>query len=430
MNKNIFITMRRFCVYFIFLFCSQIIFGQSASRSSEEFVKAADMVLDANTMGHARRVLELHGMKVDDRITDDVATLLANNAWGYYEKKLTNAFVYWPDSKMGLCDILVVRLTSYGLDENDIKELYFCLGEYYHAKFLSDLSSFGYKKIKSENKIDEKFKLSLLETTYQKDNHFCIVKKPSGPLMHVSFTRKEREMNRDEKIIAGKCWRYLKLHGTYGAKPYNLTDLNVPEDVPAEFDCHFPPEDTFADMPADILSENLPPIDITLKVNISSQGDKSIDTNNEKGKLFYKWIEPYINVKSAAKVNFPRYGKGFVVGDSYDLRICESKEKYDSCTVILKIKRKVGRFDKAELILKNQKEIDGQLKTIYGNNGNMTADKLWMSCPKERLINATRFNTTFNVKVRIFRRKVTYGFMNQSATYILPFAFSWGYPMK
>ena len=119
-----------------------------------------------------------------------------------------------------------------------------------------------------------------------------------------------------------------------------------------------------------------------------------------------------------------------MVGDSYDLRICESKEKYDSCTVILKIKRKVGRFDKAELILKNQKEIDGQLKTIYGNNGNMTADKLWMSCPKERLINATRFNTTFNVKVRIFRRKVTYGFMNQSATYILPFAFSWGYPMK
>jgi len=37
---------------------------------------------------------------------------------------------------------------------------------------------------------------------------------------------------------------------------------------------------------------------------------------------------------------------------------------------------------------------------------------------------------TYMVKVHVYKRKVTYSFNNMSATYMLPFVYFWGEPVK
>jgi hypothetical protein len=129
-------------------------------------------------------------------------------------------------------------------------------------------------------------------------------------------------------------------------------------------------------------------------------------------------------VTSTAKVNFPRYGKGFVIGDSFDLFIHESEE-FDSCTVSFRIKYK----NDDEFIIKNQKDVEEKLTAVYGSSALLNS--IWMSFPRKEMARSMYFvGYTYNVKVHVYKRKVTYTFNNKSATYTLPFAYIWSKPYR
>lgn len=388
-----------------------------------EIVKAADMVLDVNMFGKARSVLVLYGMPVNDNCTEEFAKRFSKNWSEYRDYIATNAYIYWPELERSPNDMLMGRLTSYGPVESDVKELYFSLGETYRTKFLKDLSQYGYKKIKSENKRDKDFKVGYQETTYQKENHVCIIQ-THGNSFNVSFTRKVRQESAEEKVISEQCKRFIRLHAVDGVRKYDLTDNNVPYEVPAIVDIQFPSENKIVNIPTDVFKDAPERRSQKLEVNISSQGYTSIDSYNGKDKAYFKWIKPYIDVTSTAKVNFPRYGKGFVIGDSFDLFIHESEE-FDSCTVSFRIKYK----NDDEFIIKNQKDVEEKLTAVYGNSALLNS--IWMSFPRKEMARSMYFvGYTYNVKVHVYKRKVTYTFNNKSATYTLPFAYIWSKPYR
>ena len=407
--------------------CNMVIaqvYGVPINRNDKlEIVKAADMVLDVNVFGTAHSVLVLFGMPVNDKCTEEFAKRFSKN-WSEYRNYIaTNAYIYWPELERSPKDMLMGRLTSYGSDGSDIKELYFSLGETYRTKFLKDLSLYGYKKIKSENKKDQHYKVNYLETTYQKENHLCVVK-TYGNAFNVSFTRKVRQESAEEKVISEQCKRFIRLHAVDGVRQYDLKDNNVPYEVPAVVDIQFPSENKIVNIPTDVYKDVPERISKRLEVNITSQGNMSIDSYNSKDIAYFKWIKPYIYVKSTAKVNFSRYGKGYVIGDSFDLFIHESEE-FDSCTVSFKIKYK----NSDEFIVKNQKEIEEKLTSVYGNSDMLNS--IWMSFPRKDMARSMYFvGYTYMVKVHVYKRKVTYSFNNISATYMLPFVYFWGEPVK
>ena len=418
--------MKRLVFIFFLISCySQIMHGQIYGFSTVDIVKAADMVLDINSFGPAHTVLAMHGLPVNDQATDEFAKQSSKNWYEYRDYIATNAYIYWPEYQTNASDLLMGRLSAYNPNESDIKELYFVLGETYHDKFLNDLPLNGYSEIASETKKDNDFNVSYLETIFQKENHLCITSKSSSSsTMNVSFTRIERIGSAEDKMISEQCERFVWLHSINGARSYSLTDMNVPYEIPAIVDIQFPPENTVVSIPIDVLSKNMEPIDKRLVVNVSSYGNLSIESYNDKEKAFFDWIKQYINVKSTAKVNFPRYGKGFVIGDSFYLTIHETDD-IDSCTVSFKVKYK----DTDDFVLKNKKHVEANLISIYGNADMLTS--IWSSFPREEMSRAMYFiGYTYEIKVHIYRRKVTYTFNNQSVTYSLPFAFSWGKPIK
>lgn len=390
-----------------------------------DIVKAADMVLDANVFGTAHTILAMHGMPVNDRATDEFAKRQSKDNFEYHDQIATNAYVYWPEYQRDPNKLFIARLTSYGPNQSDIKELFFTLGNSYQAKFYDDLPLYGYKKIKSENKKDKDFNVSYLETVYEKGSHFCTIKTmSSGSTIMVSFTRKERKESDEEREISERCRRFIRLHGIDGARQYSITDMNAPYEVPAMVDCQFPAENTLVNISKSVLEKEAEPVRKRFEVSISGSGTLSIDSYQDKEKALFEWIKPYINVKSTAKVNFPRYGKGFVIGDSFYLTIDESEEE-DSCTLSFKVKYKSGN----EFILRNQKDLESQLASVYGDSEMLSS--IWASFPCEEMAHKMYFiGYTYIVKVHIFKRKVTYTFDDKTATYKLPFAYIWGKPIR
>ena len=186
-------------------------------------------------------------------------------------------------------------------------------------------------------------------------------------------------------------------------------------------------QNKIVDISQNILRDEPEPINIKTEVNISSRGKMSNDSYNDKIKALYNWIKPYIKVESAAKVNFPRYGKGFVIGDSYELTLKESKEEYDSCTVSFIIKHK-GSNSKPEYIVKNQKDVEAKLISIYGNTDMLSS--IWSSFPQRDVKYSTSPGKTYMMNVHLYKRKITYSFNNKMATYMLPFVYIWGEPVK
>lgn len=391
-----------------------------------EIVKAADMVLDVNVFGMAHSALILNGLPVNEEATEEFAKRFSKTWDEYREYVATNAYIYWPELQRSPKDLLLGRLTSYGPGGSDIKELYFTLGETYRSKLLSDLPKFGYKKTKSEKKKDKEYNVTILETTYQKENHLCIIQ-TYGNHFTACFTRKVRQESAEEKTISEQCERFIRLHAVDGARQYDLTEKDVPYEVPAVVDIQFPPENKIVDISQNILRDEPEPINIKTEVNISSRGKMSNDSYNDKIKALYNWIKPYIKVESAAKVNFPRYGKGFVIGDSYELTLNESKEEYDSCTVSFIIKHK-GSNNNPEYIVKNQKDVEAKLISIYGNTDMLSS--IWSSFPQRDVKYSTSPGKTYMMNVHLYKRKITYSFNNKMATYMLPFVYIWGEPVK
>lgn len=417
--------MKKLLLSIIVCCCSQFLYGQSSRFSSLEIVKAADMVLDVNDFVKAHTVLAMNGLPVNEKATDEFAKQFSKDWFEYQQYVATNAYIYWPEYQKNPGDMLIGRLTAYSRNESDIKELHLTLGETYRTKFLSDLPMNGYMKIKSENKKDKDFGVSFLETLYQKDNHLCTVKTfATNSNLIILFTHKDRTESAEDKKIAEQCKRFIWLNSIDGVRPYNLTDKNAPYEIPADIDIQFPSENTAVNITTDVLSNNPERVVKSFEVNISSAGGTSIDSYEDKEKAFFNWIKPYINVKSTAKVNFPRYGKGFVVGDSFSLSIHESEE-LDSCTVSFKVKYKSSD----EFIIKNQKEVEAKLTSVYGSPEMLNS--IWMSFPKTEMARAMYFiGYTYIVKVHVCRRKVTYEYNDKSATYTLPFAYIWGEPVK
>ena len=394
-----------------------------------EIVKAADMVLDVNAFGMAHSVLILYGMPVNDKCTEEIAKRFSKNWKEYQDNIATNAYIYWPELERSPKDFLSGRLTSYGPGSSDIKELYFSLGETYRTKFLKDLSQNGYKKIKSENKKDKDFKVTYLETTYQKENHLCIIK-TYGNAFNVSFMRKARQESTEEKTISEQCERFIRLHAADGVYQYDLDEKDVPYEESALFDVQFPAEGTIAKITPSVLSDNPEPINTTVKVDVSIYKKIKTDIYKEKDVALFNWIKPYIEVTRTARVNFPRYGKGFLFGSSFKLSIRESEEM-DSCTVPLKVKYS---YNKHVFELKNEKDVEKQLVSVYGNADML--EEIMDMLPKEEIKNSDKstsmmsFSYTCFINVHIFKRKVTYTFNNKSATYMLPFAYIWSKPYK
>ena len=58
-------------------------------------------------------------------------------------------------------------------------------------------------------------------------------------------------------------------------------------------------------------------------------------------------------------------------------------------------------------------------------------NSIWMSFPRKDMARSMYFvGYTYMVKVHVYKRKVTYSFNNISATYMLPFVYFWGEPVK
>ena len=394
-----------------------------------EIVKAADMVLDVNAFGMAHSVLILYGMPVNDKCTEEFAKRFSKTWDEYRDYVATNAYIYWPELQRSPKDLLMGRLTSFGLGGSDIKELFFTLGETYRSKLLSDLPNCGYKKIKSEKKKDKKYNFQILETTYQKENHLCTIQ-TYGNHFTACFSRKVRQESPEEKTIAEQCERFIRLHAADGVYQYDLDEKDVPYEESALFDVQFPAEGTIAKISPSVLSDNPEPINTTVKVDVSIYKKIKTDIYKEKDVALFNWIKPYIEVTRTARVNFPRYGKGFLFGSSFKLSIRESEEM-DSCTVPLKVKYS---YNKHVFELKNEKDVEKQLVSVYGNADML--EEIMDMLPKEEIKNSDKstsmmsFSYTCFINVHIFKRKVTYTFNNKSATYMLPFAYIWSKPYK
>lgn len=421
------LTLLVVCIAFCNISIAQV-YGVPINRNDKlEIVEAADMVLDVNKFGIAHSALVLYGLPVNEEATDEFAKRFSKTWDEYRDYVATNAYIYWPELQRSPKDLLVGRLTSFGLGGSDIKELFFTLGETYRSKLLSDLPNCGYKKIKSEKKKDKKYNFQILETTYQKENHLCTIQ-TYGNHFTARFSRKVRQESPEEKTIAEQCERFIRLHAADGARQYDLTEENVPYEEPAVVDIQFPPENTMVDTSPYILSDKI--INKTITVDISSKGKINIDSYDDKIRALFYWIKPFIKVESFAKVNFPRYGKGFIIGGSYDLKIRESEEEYDSCTILIQFKFKGYTYANAQYTLKNQKDVEEKLTSFYGNADLMLP--IWESFPRSEIFDYSHVKSgnTYHIKVHIFRRKVTYTFNNKSATYMLPFVYIWGEPVK
>lgn len=398
-----------------------------AQFKSSDIIKASDMVLDANSFSKAHMVLTLCGLPINFDATDEFAKRFSKDYDEYRKYLATNLYIYWPQYQKNPKDLLLGRLSTYGPSENDIKELFFTIGESYGATFVNSLTNFGYMKIKSEMKKDKDFSMNYHETTFQKGNHLCIIRDFKKPTFHVFFKRKERKKSEEDKMISEQCMRFVRLHAVDGAIPYELKDLNVPYEKPADIELQFPPENSIIDIPNDVLCEDPKPLNKKVELTISSQGGKSIDEYDKKVNALFNWINPYIKVNSVARVNFPRYGKGFAIGDSYDLRLSESVEEFDSYTVTFKVKCSGYTMSNYEFKIKNQKDVESKLTSVYGNSDMLLS--IWESFPRRRMFDLTNNGKTYMISVHIYKRKISYTLGNQSATYMLPFAYDWKEPV-
>lgn len=398
-----------------------------AQFKSSDIIKASDMVLDLNSFKNAHMVLTVCGLPINFDASDEFARLFSKSNDEYRKYLATNLFIYWPQYQENPKDLLLGRLSTYDPSENDIKELFFTLGDSFSSTFVNCLTNFGYKKIKSEMKKDKESSLRYQETTFQKDNHLCIIKDFKKSTFHVFFKRKERKESEDDKTISEQCLRFVRLHAVDGAIPYELKDLNVPYENPSDIEIQFPSENTIIDIPNDVLCEKSTPINKKVELTISSRGGKSIDEYNDKVKALFEWISPYIKVNSVARVNFPRYGKGFAIGDSYDMRMRESEEEYDSCSVVFKVKCSGYTVNNYQFTIKNQKDVESKLTSVYGNSDMLLP--IWESFPRSKMFGLTNNGKTYMISVHIYKRKITYSIGNNSATYMLPFAYDWKKPV-
>lgn len=423
------LTLLVVCIAFCNISIAQV-YGVPINRNDKlEIVEAADMVLDVNKFGIAHSVLVLYGLPVNEEATDEFAKRFSKTWDEYRDYVATNAYIYWPELQRSPKDLLMGRLTSFGLGGSDIKELFFTLGETYRSKLLSDLPNCGYKKIKSEKKKDKKYNFQILETTYQKENHLCTIQ-TYGNHFTARFSRKVRQESPEEKTIAEQCERFIRLHAADGVYQYDLDEKDVPYEENAIFDIQFPADGTVVNISPSILSDNPQPINTTVKVDVSTYKKIKTDIYEDKEVALFNWIKPYIEVKTTARVNFPRYGKGFLFGSSFKLNLRESEE-IDSCTVPLKVKYS---YNKREYELKNEKDVEKQLVSVYGN-ADMLGEIMDLLPRDEikRSDNSTSmlsFSYTCFINVHIFRRTVTYTFNNKSATYMLPFSYIWSKPYK
>ena len=417
------------CIAFCNISFAQV-YGVPINHNDKlEIVKAADMVLDVNAFGTAHSALVLFGLPVNEKATEEFAKRFSKT-WNEYKDYIaTNAYVYWPELERSPKDLLLGRLTSYGPMSSDIKELYFILGETYRAKFIEDLSQYGYKKIKAENKKDNDLKINYLETTYQKENHLCIVKN-QGSSFHASFTRKIRQESLEEKKISDQCKHFIRLHAADDVYQFDLYEKDVPYEERAIFDIQFPQENTVIDIPQKVLSDNPQPVNTTIEVDVTVYNRIKTDIYKDKEVALFNWIKPNIDVKKTARVNFPRYGKGFLYGSSFKMSIRESKE-IDSCSIPLKVRFTYGS---RKITLKNQKDVEKQLISVYGNADMLgqILDLVPLDEIERSIRSVSMMSTGYTcfINVHISRRKVTYSFKNKSATYMLPFVYTWSKPYK
>ena len=417
------------CIAFCNMSFAQV-YGVPINHNDKlEIVKAADMVLDVNAFGTAHSALVLFGLPVNEKATEEFAKRFSKTWNEYREYLATNAFIYWPELERTPKDLLLGRLTSYGPAGSDIKELFFTLGETYRSKLLSDLPKYGYKKIKAENKKDNDLKINYLETTYQKENHLCIIQ-TYGNRFTASFTRKVREESAEESNISKQCARFIRLHASDGVYKFDLDGNDVPYEEDAIFDILFPQENTVVNIPQSILSDNPTPINTTVEVYVSTSKNIKTDLYKDKEVALFNWIKPYIEAKKTARVNFPRYGKGFLYGSSFKMSIRESKE-IDSCSIPLKVRFTYGS---RKITLKNQKDVEKQLISVYGNADMLgqILDLVPLDEIERSIRSVSMMSTGYTcfINVHISRRKVTYSFKNKSATYMLPFVYTWSKPYK
>lgn len=398
-----------------------------AQFKSSDIIKASDMVLDLNSFNKAHMVLTICGLPINFDASGEFARLSTKSNDEYRQYLATNLFIYWPQYQKNPKNLLLGRLSTYGPSENDIKELFYTLGESYGATFVNSLTNFGYKKIKTEMKKDKERSVNYQETTFQKNNHLCIIRDFKKSTFHVFFKRKERNESEEDKKISEQCIRFARLHAVDGAIPYKLQNLDVPYEIPADIELQFPPENSMVDMPNYVLCADPIPLNKRVELKISSRGKKSIDEYDNKVKTLFNWINPYIKVNSVAKVNFPRYEKGFYIGESYDLKMIESIEEFDSCTVTFKVKCSGYTWANYQFTIKNQKDVESKLTSVYGNSDMLLP--IWESFPKNKMFDLTNNGKTYMISVHIFKRKITYSIGNKSATYMLPFTYDWKDPV-
>ena len=462
--------MKKLMLLIGFTFITVYMNGQShpSNDGSLELAKAGDFVLDVNDFIYAKSALEFYHLPIDDEATEAAAEfgeIVGRRE--YLEGVTTHAILKKQQTTNNKQESLfsgVIDAKPSPLLHKTIKRLYFYMGKIHQEKFIQDLVSLGYNKVKTEN-----VEIDLLgvrpQTTYQNGNKVCkVVYTKDGSALIAEFERSKEIMSKEEEDLAHECRFCLSL-GVNNESPLVIDADNL---QPAEVDLTFPNENTIISIPYDVLEgkdlelekmhrsgtimgwelfdgsviERRTPVRTLKQFIIKSDGDLDVDLqkipnlsslSNKRLRAKFKmenalaeWLAPNITISKPATIYFPRFDKKYRVNSALTFEIHESKEDLDTCRIHLNIKRK-GYYGNYEYTIKNIKEIMTTLSKLYKNEDVLSS---LIESLKRKMDYNNVIGNKFDIDVYAYRHNVTFKYKDRNVTYKLPLIFEWGNPQE
>ena len=439
---------------------------QQTQDGSLELAKAGDFVLDVNDFNYAKSALEYYNLPIDEKATKadaEFGEIVGKRE--YIEGITTHAILKKQQTTSNKQESIfsgAIDAKPSPLLHKTIKRLYFYMGKIHHDKFIQDLISLDYSKVKTEN-VEIDFLGVRPQTTYQNGNKVCkIVYIKDDSALIAEFERLKEEMSAEEDSIAHECRFFLSI--VVNKESPLVTDAKNYHS--AEVDVTFPNENTIISVPYDVLEgEDLElesmhrsgtvmgwemydgvdnsrrmPVHALKRFVINSDGELDVDLKkipklsslaNKRLRAQYKmenalaeWLAPNITVSKPATKYFPRFDKECKVNSALVIEIHESKEDIDDCRIHLVVKRK-GHYSNYEYTIKNNKEVLEALNGVYMNEDVLPSliENLKRKMDKNNVI-----GNKFDIDVYIYRHHVKFSYKDRNATYRLPLIFEWGKP--
>lgn len=439
---------------------------QQTQYGSLELAKAGDFVLDVNDFIYAKSALEYYNLPIDDNATKadaEFGEIVGKRE--YLEGITTHAILKKQQTTNNKQESLfsgAIDAKPSPLLHKTIKRLYYYMGKIHQEKFIQDLLSLGYKKVKTEN-----VEIDLLgvrpQTTYQNGNKICkVVYTKDDSALIAEFERSKEELSEEEDSIARECRFFLSLE----VNKESPTVIDSKNFQAAEICLTFPNENTIISVPYDILegkdkelesmhrsgtvmgwemydgvdksrrmlvhalkqfivkSDGELDADLKKIPKLSSLANKRLRAQYKMENALAEWFAPNITVTSPATIYFPRFDKEYKVNSALMIEIQESKDDIDTCRIHLNIKRK-GYYGNYEYTIKNSKEIMPTLSEAYKNEDALPS---LIESLKRRMDNYHLDSSKFDIDVYAYRHSVKFSYKDKSATYKLPLIFEWGKP--